>query len=477
MKKKQTEVPVEEKLLCGGCVGEEFLKGEMKNGDLAACSYCGKRRKTVSIKDIADDFEGAFERHFYKTSTEPNDYEYMLLKDRESAYEFERHGEPVLDVIQKIGEVSEEIAEDILEVLEERYSDYEAEKMGEESEFDSESNYAERKTSIAELYSQWRQFQTSLQTESRYFNNTAETFLDDVFRELGQDGTTDGREVIVDAGPDTSILVLYRARVFQNETTFEEALKRPDRDLAAPPFRVAKAGRMNAHGISLFYGATDRSVAVAEVRPPVGSRVMTGEFRLLRPLKLLDLEALLSLEVNGSFFDPRYLSSLQRADFLGFLSQEMAKPVMPDDEQFSYLPTQVIADYLANGRIHLDGIIYPSVQGKDGLRNIVLFHEAAKVKDFVIPPHTELSANATLDPDHDTSYWVFETTDGSKAKKAGKSKMPRTPSRFDEQDYRDLTLELNHETVQVHYVRGITFDCELFEVHRHASTQSGPSKF
>jgi hypothetical protein len=67
----------------------------------------------------------------------------------------------------------------------------------------------------------------------------------------------------------------------------------------------------------------------------------------------------------------------------------------------------------------------------------------------------------TLDQVKEHVVLGLETTDGSKAKKTGKSKMPRT-SRFDEQDYRDLTLRLNRDTVQVHYARGITFDCELF---------------
>lgn len=478
MKKAESQGLVDEKLICGGCVGEEFLKAEIRKSDqISVCSYCGKRRKAISMSDLADEFDGAFERHFYRTSTEPNDYEYMLLKDRESSYDFERHGEPVLDIIQEIGHVSETIADDLLEILGERHGDYERVKMGEENDFDSESYYSVRRTSIADLYSQWRQFQLGVQTESRYFNNAAEQFLNDIFLELGEDGTRDGGKAIVAAGPDTSIAALYRARVFQNDISFEGALKRPDRELASPPFRSAKAGRMNAHGISLFYGATDRSVAIAEVRPPVGSRAMTGEFQILRRIKLLDLEALRRLEVIGSYFDPQYLSSLQRAIFLGFLSQEMAKPVMPDDEQFSYLPTQVIADYLTNSRFRLDGIIYPSVQGKDGMRNIVLFHEAAKAKEFLIAPGTEISANASSHPDEDTSYWVFVTTDEVAVEKDVKKSRVRMPLPQDDQDYRDNTLELSLESVRVHHIQGVTFACEDFEVHRHASTKDRLRKF
>lgn len=468
MNTKKTEVATEEKLVCGGCVGEEFLKGKIrKDGEVRVCSFCGKKRKAITMEALADEFEGAFERHYYRTSDEPDGYEYMLLKDPESSYEFDRHGDPVLNVIQEIGEVSETIADDVLEVLGERHGDYEADKMGEETDFASESYYSLRKPSIAERHSEWREVQGSLQTASRYFNFTAARFLDDVFLELGEDGG----KAIVEAGPDTPLAALFRARVFQNEASLEAALKRPDRELGSPPFRSAKAGRMNAHGISLFYGATDRSVAISEVRPPVGSRTMTGEFRIRRRLRLLDLEALRSLEVNGSYFDPRYLSSLQRAGFLGFLSREMAKPVMPDDEQFSYLPTQVIADYLANSRFRLDGIIYPSVQGKEGMRNIVLFHEAAGVKEFAISPGTEISARANYDPDEDTSYWVFVTAEPAAKTKDANSRVLRVPTNLNEEDYRDLTLELVPESVQVHHVEGITFNWKVFEVHRHTSTK------
>lgn len=478
MNKKDFDGLTEEKLVCSECVSEEFLQGEItKEGHTGRCTYCGKKRKVITMEDFATKFEGAFERHYYRTSTEPNDYEYMLLKDRESSYDWDRHGDPVLDVIQEIGEVSVHIADDILEILGERHGDIDAYRMGEETEFASDSQYSPRRTDIAELHSGWTRFQFSVRTETRYFNSSAEQFLQEVFAELGEDGTHDGRKAIINGGPNTPLTSLFRARVFQQDATLKEALKRPDRELASPPFRLAKAGRMNAHGISLFYGATNRSVAIAEVRPPVGSRVMTGEFRLLRKVKLLDLEALRSLDVEGSYFDPRFLLRRQRAAFLRFLSEEMAKPVMPDDEHFSYLPTQVIADYLANSRFRLDGIIYPSVQGAQGMRNVVLFHEAAKVKEFTIDEGTEISASTSIDEDEDPSYWVFVSTDAEAAKKAKERKRHKPSVLLDDGDYRSETLELQPESLRIHHMRGIEYKCDELEVHRHTSAKDRLRQF
>jgi hypothetical protein len=53
---------------------------------------------------------------------------------------------------------------------------------------------------------------------------------------------------------------------------------------------------MSAAGVSVFYGATDRDVALVEVRPPVGSKVLIGCFEVIRPLRLLDLPALNELQ-------------------------------------------------------------------------------------------------------------------------------------------------------------------------------------
>ncbi|MGA8183908.1 MAG: RES domain-containing protein, partial [Terriglobia bacterium] len=87
------------------------------------------------------------------------------------------------------------------------------------------------------------------------------------------------------------------------------------------------------------YGATDPELAVGEVRPIVGSKVLVVRFELLRPARLLDVAALRSVYVEGSIFDPKYLQSLERAQFLGRLSDRFALPVMPNDEPLDYLAT------------------------------------------------------------------------------------------------------------------------------------------
>jgi hypothetical protein len=152
---------------------------------------------------------------------------------------------------------------------------------------------------------------------------------------------------------------------------------------------------MNARGISVFYGATAPEVALAEVRPPVGSRVVIARFVLNRPIKLLDVEALRSVYIAGSVFDPGYKEQRALANFLQSLSQRVIHPVMPNDESFAYIVTQAIADFPATEvDPPIDGLLYPSVQTGTGALNVVLFQKAGRVTRLVQRAGSTFTAGA-----------------------------------------------------------------------------------
>jgi hypothetical protein len=166
-------------------------------------------------------------------------------------------------------------------------------------------------------------------------------------------------------------------------------LQHPERFLGAASVGIGSSGRMNAVGLPAFYGATNAQTALAEVRPPVGSWVVVASFAMIRPLKLLDLTLLgeVQLKETASLFDAATKDAAERRDFLQVLCKKMTMPVMPENQDRSYLITQVIADYLAmHPKVSIDGIIYPSVQRSESDRgsanaNVVLFHKAATTVD------------------------------------------------------------------------------------------------
>ena len=213
---------------------------------------------------------------------------------------------------------------------------------------------------------------------------------------------------------------------------------------------------MNAHGISVFYGATDPLVALAEIRPPVGSTVVVGRFELVRPVRLLDVEALRSVYVSGSIFDPEFIHRLARGKFLKWLSQRIVKPVMPDDQPFDYLATQAIADFLAtDAKPPLDGIIYPSAQGKKGQCNVVLFHKAARIQRMDIPKGTRIAASLYNETEDlpETDYWVWEENPPEVTPAPPKpegflfSSESLDSIDFDAHDHRGAALKLDVESV------------------------------
>jgi hypothetical protein len=85
------DVEPEDKRICWRCVGESFLKAKVKvEGDLDECDYCGKDGKTLSIGELAEDVEGAFERHFTRTPRGPSETEELMYRESDLTWELRR---------------------------------------------------------------------------------------------------------------------------------------------------------------------------------------------------------------------------------------------------------------------------------------------------------------------------------------------------------------------------------------------------
>jgi hypothetical protein len=417
--------PLEDQTLCSDCVGEAFLSAKIeKTGKHAVCSYCGEQRKTFSLGQIADEIEIALQEHFYQTPIEPEGVQHFLANEGL----WNRGGERVVFAIQNYAGISPGTAEDIRKVLYIRHYDKERAEMHEEGPFDKDAQYASQDVDSEESHALWRQFERSLKSESRFFSQNARDTLASIFEGLAEHKTYNHRPILVEAGPGMELSALYRARVFQSSAELKEALKRPDLHIGPPPPRLAISGRMNPHGVAVFYGAEDPLIALAEVRPPIGSRVVIGKFELTQRVRLLDVDALRLVFVDGSVFDRAYKERLEKGEFLRWLSDRISKPVMPDDEPFDYLATQVIAEYLATEATpQLDGIIYPSTQGNQSpleeigrnMSNVVLFRKAARVASLDIPEGTEINADldSWSDDGAEVDYRVYEKVPEAKPSK------------------------------------------------------------
>ena len=456
--------------ICSGCIGESYLSEEVaKIGQSSACSYCHSNGKTISIVELAGRVEKAFEQHYRMTS--PHD-------------PWDRGGLSTEEAIAGAADLDQEPAADISNVLAEKHFDFESMKLGDVCPYDEEARYVSREPDDFGYEVMWSDFEGTIMQESRFLTHEAANILASIFGDLNQHRGRDGCPAILEAGPRLKVQGFYRARVFQSDGSLTKALKRPDRHLGPPPHSLARAGRMNSHGIAVFYGATHPEAAISEVRPPVGSQTLIGYFKLLRPVRLLNIDALRSIETAGSIFDPSHIDDLIRAKFLGKLSNRLTRPVMPNDEKLEYVATQVIAEFLANLREpELDGVWYPSVQSQGAGANVVLFHKASKVRELDLPKRCKLDCNLGFNGEYgwERSYTVWEGAE------AGVPKSDSTHHDFTPadiflgldmlsgiRDSRDPVLELDVDSLKVHVITCAKYKSEEHSVSRVQLHQPPP---
>jgi len=472
------------KSICRKCVGEKFLSAEiLASGKRRKCSYCKNTNKSYSIEKLSERIETAFTYHYSRTSDQPTALQNLMISDDESTYEFERDGEQTTYAIMNAADIPENAAIDVQIILEDKYSDFESDKLNIETEFSSDAYYTKKGTRDDEWCEGWQSFENSLKSEARFFNLEATTHLTNVFNEIETKSTGDKQPLILGVGPGTNIDSVFRARVFQSEIKLKTALAYPDQHLGPPPGPLARAGRMNAHGISVFYGATDSNTALAETRPPVGSRVLVAQFEIIRPLRLLDLTALGGVQSTGSIFDPEYIRRLEHEMFLRSLSERITRPVMPDDEALEYLATQAVADFLSTGRrTTFDGIIYPSVQVAKTGKNIVLFNKSARIEQTAKQNGAEISVRlGYFDEDgFVTDYAVTETTPHQYIEHSTRHDNNELPSKIlseennnsslNHTDNRKPALRIIIDSINVHEIKCVSFETNKNSVLRHTNT-------
>ena len=314
-----------------------------------------------------------------------------------------------------------------------------------------------------------------------------------IFGDLSAHTASDDKPVVREISPGNPDASVWRARAALSKDELEAFLKSPSRELSSPPSRSAKAGRMNAQGIPVFYGAMDPRTCVSEVRAPVGAHVVVGRFDLLRSVRLLDLDALSNVYAGGSYFDPDYSEREGRAEFFRHLVSEISRPVMPQDEALEYLTTQAVAEFLAHKvDPRLDGIIFHSSQtGGDG-RNVVLFNHARGIEPHSLPEGTSVEVQLPPRGLDDSDDWyggivVWETVPSTLPEvesAAPKGEERRGPIRIlmedgpDEvEDGGDPTLRLDINSLEVLVMEAVAYTTKELSVSRHRQTEEERDAF
>lgn len=435
-------IELKDRRVCSACVGEPYLAETIESDDcliVSVCDYCRKRLPTVTLEWIAGRCRKVFD-HFYESTSKA--FKVVVL-------EMEPDGEPLdICLTDLLPAASQSLVDDLSKLMLERIA-------YEDGDYDDPSYIIRNKIGFY-FSSKWTRMSKSLKAEARLCNPLASRTLDEVFGPLAQDVTGDGTPVIVLAGPGLPISSLHRARVCGGFDELKRCIAHPEAQLGPVPIGQGRAGRMNAAGVSVFYGATSDTVARAEVRPPVGGMVVIGQFDLIRELRLLDLDALSKINVESSLslFNERAVTEIGRRDFLAQLCEQLVVPVVPQDEGSSYVVTQAIADYLAmHEELAIDGIIFRSAQAHSELagaigKNVVLFHKASRV--VTADKDVSGSRNAeVIESDDDGGIHVSPRVEIDETKEVFLHLGPFEP------DQRKPSLKIDFHSLTLHTIKAV----------------------
>ncbi len=160
--------------------------------------------------------------------------------------------------------------------------------------------------------------------------------------------------------------VFYRSRTCPTEKGYT------CKEVGAPPYEKAKAGRVNPDGISILYLADSKETTLYEIRAGVYDYVTVGTFKLQKDIEVVNLAEIDKISpfigINYDFDFTQYAINIEHLKMIG---QEIAKPLR-NDNVLDYLPTQYISDYIKSK--DYDGIEYISTMCKKGV-NLAVFNQ------------------------------------------------------------------------------------------------------
>lgn len=252
----------------------------------------------------------------------------------------------------------------------------------------------------------WRRFREAILHRQRFFNDPAKTFLAEIFDGIQNQSDIDSKPAFFRLAPATDS-VFYRARIVADEEAFRTIAKDPASLMGPPPPPLRRAGRMNAAGIAVFYGATEKDTAIAELRPAVGSLISLAAFRIHRPIHVLDLTRFTRAGKQIDIFAKNQMARATQWAFMQSFASEISKPILPGDEHLEYVPAQVVAEYLTNQPVRWrgtdvtpDAIIFRSAQ-REGGKNIAIMGDAATICASPASEPSDRPSATRLDADLD----------------------------------------------------------------------------
>jgi len=362
--------------LCKECVRDEHLSRHIEaNCQINHCDECGlDDNQAISVEALGKILAPIVKENFALGETikrfDENDHDY-----------WEQEGESLSDIVQDVLSQYFNCHDQIVTAMCNADDAWPAD--GEDTFFDATSNYVESPVRLAKHYENWTGLLIELKHKRRFFSPSAREHFKRLFEGVERLSSDDGEgqtSVIWEIPAGQSF---YRARSCDLEKDLVNFHMKPMESIGPPPSNLARAGRMNAEGVRVFYGATDIDTCIAEVRPAIGSSTAVIMIESMRPLRLLDFIKLETVIGNLSYFQQDFKVQVERNAFLRRLHSLISQPILLTNTS-DYLITQTMAEYLAHEHdLVFDGIVFASTQRKGG-KNVVIFPTAQEFDGFAL---------------------------------------------------------------------------------------------
>ena len=446
-----------DKYVCHACIDDIFIKQKIRlEGSLQKCFYCKKKRKTVNLSTLAGWIDPVYRENYIRRE------EYPVSYGDSDHISYETTGDSPDDIISEMLEVDSEISYDIVEVLSEKES-YEVIKEAQPALYDHTSTYDATYVSSYRHLELWYEFCHIVKHESRFYNVKTTQILDSIFSKIDSLKYIGERPPIRSIGPGTGNPFIYRARHVKNDDEIIKIKLESYKELGPPPKSKATPGRMNAQGIPVFYGATDSETCVAEIRLPVGGKAVLAKFEIIKPIVVLDLTVFSEMYEVLSMFDPEFEYKASRLQFLRDFDRRISEPVLSHENSFDYIPTQALAEYLANHyERKIDAVIYSSTQVEGELKNniVILPHAATVEWSSEVPEHDSLNPYRLLWSED--SYFIFKTKPGDENKMISLD----SETIFDDYNISSTpTLRIVNDSIKVIQAKSISYGIKSYETH------------
>ena len=342
-------------IFCSECFQDPEIRSIIiKSGRAGSCRICGSRKGFVYNTDVDTSLSGLFDSVLSVYTAEnnlPTDYPNDDL---------DFLGEKIKKDWDIFADISTADITKILTILSpsmlEDYPELFTRKVGIPEKYDED--YLKHHSILRTR--RWEDFVQAIKHKNRFHTNLIDTeLLREYCMQITEIIPVDNRR-------------FYRGRIAHNSKGYLP------KEMGAPPIEKATAGRANSAGISRLYLADSRETTFHEIRAAEYDYVTIGTFKLLEPIKVVNLSRIgkSSPFLSGGEVDCTAL--VINREHLQKINQEIARTMRSGDSILDYIPTQYICDYVMSicddaGYPMFDGIRYKSVMHSSG-SNLTIFY-------------------------------------------------------------------------------------------------------